>query len=128
MKTVKITGYLKRFRKEDQTPFFVFSLFGGPIARVSSTGKMSLSTPVVTIPANTLDENILKACVGMELSGSIVAEECAPTEFTNAQGIKGIRRHNWVFKPTTEDVQNAPLTQMQGTPEIAMTTESEDLQ
>ena len=128
MKTVKITGYLKRFRKEDNSPFFVFSLFGGPIARVSSTGKMSLSTPVVTIPANTLDENLLKACIGMELSGSIVAEECAPTEFTNAQGIKGIRRHNWVFKPTTEDVQNAPLTQMQGTPEIAMTTESEDLQ
>ena len=125
MKTVKITGYLKRFRKEDNSPFFVFSLFGGPIARVSSTGKMSLSTPVVTIPANTLDENILKACVGMELSGSIVAEECAPTEFTNAQGIKGIRRHNWVFKPTVEDVQSAPLAV--STPEVAMTTESEDL-
>ena len=120
-KSVKITGYLKRFRKSDNSPFFVFTLFGGPIARISSTGKLSLSTPVVTVPANSLDENILKACIGMELSGSIVAEECAPVEFVNAQGIKGIRRHNWIFKPTA-----APLTQSMSTPEVEVTEEVEE--
>ena len=120
-KSVKITGYLRRFRKSDNSSFFVFTLFGGPIARISSTGKLSLSTPVVTVPANSLDENILKACIGMELSGSIVAEECAPVEFVNAQGIKGIRRHNWVFKPTAADQQAAPLTQSMSTPEVEVT-------
>ena len=127
-KSVKITGYLKRFRKSDNSPFFVFTLFGGPIARISSTGKLSLSTPIVTVPANSLDENTLKACIGMELSGSIVAEECAPVEFVNAQGIKGVRRHNWVFKPTADDQQAAPLTQRMSTPEVEVTEDVEDLQ
>jgi len=64
----------------------------------------------------------------MELSGSIVAEECAPVEFVNAQGIKGIRRHNWVFKPTAADQQAAPLTQGMSTPEVEVTEDVEDLQ
>ena len=127
-KSVKITGYLKRFRKSDNSPFFVFTLFGGPIARISSTGKLSLSTPVVTVPANSLDENTLKACIGMELSGSIVAEECAPVEFVNAQGIKGVRRHNWVFRPSTNDYHTAPLTQGMSTPEVEVSEDVEDLQ
>ena len=126
MKKVKIVGFSKRFRKTDNSEFYVFELFGGPVAHVSSTGKLSLSVPKVTIPSNSMDEELLKASVGLELEGSIVAEECAPVEFVNAQGIKGIRRHNWVFKPTADDQQAAPLSM--STPEVEVTEDVEDLQ
>ena len=128
MKKVKIVGFSKRFRKTDNSEFYVFELFGGPVAHVSSTGKLSLSVPKVTIPSNSMDEELLKASVGLELEGSIVAEECAPVEFVNAQGIKGIRRHNWIFKPTADDQRAAPLTQGMSTPEVEVTEDVEDLQ
>ena len=64
----------------------------------------------------------------MPLNATASAEQCAPVEFVNAQGIKGIRRHNWVFKPTADDQQAAPLTQGMSTPEVEVTEDVEDLQ
>lgn len=99
MKTVKVIGFAKRFRKADNEPFFVFNLFGGPVAHISSTGKLSISTPTITIPANTTDESVLAACVGMQMDGEIKSVECAPVEFTAKDGSTQIRKHEWKFYP-----------------------------
>ena len=107
MKTVKVIGFLKRFRKSDNTPFYVFQIFGGPVVRTSSTGRISVSAPTVTIPANTTDEKILAACIGMQMDGEIKAVDCAPVEFTAADGSTQLRRHEWKFFPAG---QTTPLS------------------
>lgn len=95
----KVTGFSKRFRKSDNTPFFVLNLFDGPKVHISSTGKISAVLPRITIPTNATDEATLNACIGMEIPGNIVSVECPPTEFTADDGSTQIRRHEWKFFP-----------------------------
>lgn len=108
-KSVKVIGFKKRFRKADNEPFYVFELFGGPVAHVSKTGKISIATPVITIPANTMNEDHLRVSIGCEMEGQIKSFDCAPTEFTAKDGSTQIRTHEWKFVPAgTETPVSVP--------------------
>lgn len=93
----KISGYREAINKTDGRKFFVFDLTGAPVVSISSTGKMSVTVPRTSIPANSTSEDIVKSVVGMELPGEIRRVEVAAFEFTGRNGEKLTGNHRWIF-------------------------------
>jgi hypothetical protein len=104
-----VTSYQKR-QSKDGREFITLELQGGlEMVQSQETGRFYATVRKCSMPT-TFDENIAKALVGNQVSGTIVRVSCDPYEYTvPSTGEVITLAHRWSYQPQTATTSPVPV-------------------